>query len=429
MRPRSQQTTTEEHCPPSPSGPADGRPVLLVAFPTRAGLPITGRGELVGRGRLAEAGVHDTKISSRHLRLSIDDGRAHVEDQGSRNGTWIDGVRAPVGKPVALHDGAVLRIGRTLLVHRACFSGDLVPAEPLGRLVGPWGLGEVRARLRALAERRRRDPAAPPPNVLIEGETGTGKELVAAAVIKALDRTKSFASINVAAVAAGVFEAQLFGWVKGAYSGSASGGDGVLRGNEGGAVFLDEIGELPAELQPKLLRVLENREVQPVGAARPVRVDVAILAATNRPLENAVERGAFRRDLHARFTERISLPPLSDRPEDLFAILEALAARYKAPIDPEATEVEAVERLMLEAWPANIRDLDRVARALARPEPLTLALTERLLGPRRSPTHLTRDDAERMVLACGGSEREVERRFGVSRGKLRRALGKAGRGS
>jgi transcriptional regulator of acetoin/glycerol metabolism len=429
MRPPIPQATTEEHQPPPASDLERGRPVFLAVHPASACLPIPARAEIVGRAWLADAGVVDTKVSGQHVRLSIEDGRVHVEDQRSRNGTWIRGIQIPAGKRVALDDGAVLRLGGTLLVHRAAFEGALTPADPIGRLVGPWGLGEIRERLRALAERAGRTPKVPPPNVLIEGDSGTGKELVAAAVIHALGRARRpFSSLNVAAVAAGVFEAQLFGWVGGAYSGSGSGGPGVLRENEGGAVFLDEIGELPLELQPKLLRMLDNREVQPVGG-RAVPVDVAIVAATNRPLEEAVARGVFRRDLHARFHERLALPSLAERPEDLVAILGALLARSHTAFDPAGAEVEAVERLLLEPWPANVRDLDRVAAALARPEPLTTALLDRVLGPRQAPVELTREAAEQMVLSCKGNEREAERRYRVSRGTLRRALGKGGRGT
>ncbi len=415
----SHHTTTEEHRPPSGGAAPRGRPVLVTTFPACAGLPLPEPGQVVGRAWLAGKGLRDAEVSGGHARFTRADGRVHVEDAGSRNGTWVNGVRVAERARVPLDDGAVLRLGRTLFVYRAAFIGDLAPAAPLGRLVGPWGLGEVRARVAALESH-------PEPNVLIEGETGTGKELVAAAVMRALGRAKPSASINVAAVASGVFEAQLFGWVKGAYSGSAAGGEGILRKNQGGSVFLDEIGELPSELQPKLLRLLENREILPVGASRPIAVDVAVVAATNRSLDDAVERGAFRRDLLARFTARIHLPPLGDRAEDRYAILAALAERRGLPLDPGRAEVEAVERLMLAPLPANVRDLDRLAATLSGAEPLTLAAVEGALGARVARGELSREDADRMVAACGGNERDAERRFGVSRGKLRRARGKAG---
>jgi transcriptional regulator of acetoin/glycerol metabolism len=418
-QPRAPRTTTEEYEPSSGESAAAGRPTLLCGFPIQVALPIPAPGAIVGRAWLAEAGVRDTKISGEHLRFSRAEGRLLVEDVGSRNGTWIGGERVAPRERKVLVDGAVVRVGRTLFVHRASFVGDLAPAPPLGMLVGPWGLGGVRARLAELTRRPER-------NVLIEGATGTGKEHLAAAVIHALGRGKKpVASINVAAVTASLFEAQLFGWVKGAYSGSVEAGLGVFGANDGGSVFLDEIGELPLDLQPKLLRALENREIQRVGSGATIKVDVLVVAATNRPLGEAVERGAFRRDLHARFLARLALPSLADRPEDVYAILVALALRRGFTLDSAQVEVDAVERLMLDPWTANARDLDRVAAAVAATGQLTLPVIERELAPRSRERILTREAAERMVAECGGVEREAERRFNISHGKLRRALGKA----
>lgn len=419
--PRVSSTTTEEYEAPSDDAPAVSRPVLLCAVPREAALALPSPGVGLGRAWLAEAGIRDVKVSGEHLLFSRREGRVHVEDLGSRNGTWVNGEQIPPKQRVALDDGDVLRLGYTVLLYRAAFAGPLSPADPVGLLVGPWGLGELRARLEALSRRDAR-------NVLIEGETGTGKELVAEAVIDALGRAgKPKATINVAAIPAGVFEAQMFGWKKGAHSGAAQAGKGIFQENDGGSVFLDELGELPLELQPKLLRVIEYRQVQPVGGS-PVAVDVVVIAATNVPLAAAVEKGVFRRDLHARFTERLVLPSLADRPEDVFAILRALAQRRGAGLDATHADVDAVERLLLDGWRANVRDLDRVAAAFAIEGHLSRALVDRVLGPRSAQVVLTREEAERMVQECGGNEREVERRFGVKRGKLRRTLGKAGKG-
>lgn len=417
-RPPIFPTTTEEHYPASSGAAAAGEPALLCAFPKSIGLKLPASGAVVGRAWLAEAGLIDGKVSTEHMRLSRADGRVYAQDAGSKNGTWVNGARLAGGERAPLADGAVLRIGRTLLVYRSSFGSDLSPARPIGRLVGPFGLGEVRARLAELSKH-------PEQNVLLEGATGTGKELLAAAVIHALDRGKKpLGSINVAAVASGVFEAQLFGWLKGAFSGSADGGKGVFRENDGGSVFLDEIGELPLDLQPKLLRALENRQIQPVGSSGPVKVDVAVIAATNRPLDEDVERGQFRRDLYARFTARLRLPTLAERREDIYAILESLAERRGFALDAGSAEIEAVERLVLADWSANVRDLDRVAAAIAVAGKISFAVVEKELPSRSQKGRLTREEAERMVSECGGNQREVERRFGVSRGSLRRALQK-----
>jgi sigma-54 dependent transcriptional regulator, acetoin dehydrogenase operon transcriptional activator AcoR len=416
------EPTTKQHVPPNADKAEQGAPAFLVAFPAPCWVPPPESGATVGRIWLAAAGRTDSEVSSRHLRYTRSGGRNFIEDAGSRNGTWIHGRRLPPGERVPLEDGAVVRVGLTVLVFWEAFTGPRQPAPPLGKLVGPFGLWTVQASIAALHER-------PSRNVLIEGETGTGKELVAEAVLAALGRAgRPFASINVAGVPAGVFESQLFGWIRGAYSGSGEGSAGVLRAHEGGAVFLDEIGELPLDLQPKMLRLLENREILPVGANRPVRVDVAILAATNRSLEEMVEKGAFRRDLLARFLARIELPPLRDRPEDLFAIVEALCARRGTPLDPRAAEVEAVERLMLHEWLANVREVERVIASLGAVSPLTLSAVNRALGPLSATTRapLTREAIERMLAECGDNQSEAARRLGIDRGRLIRALRRRG---
>ena len=385
------QTTTEDHRPPAASDAGRGRPILLAAFPALAAIPIPASGEVVGRAWLEAAGVADTEVSGRHVRFFHVGGRLQVEDVGSRNGMYIGGARVHAGERVDLDDGNVLRIGRTLVVYRETFTGAESPAPPLGHLVGPWGLTAVRQELASLEARHARNVLLQSEtgmgkelNVLLQGETGTGKELLAKAVVEALGRGgKPYAPVNVAGIPASVFEGQLFGWKKGAYSGAVGDSRGVLRAHQGGSVFLDEIGELPPEVQPKILRLLENREILPVGEDHPVQVEVALIAATNRPLETMVKKRIFRRDLLARFLIRLELPPLRDRPEDLFAILQEIRARQGAPFDPKVTEVEAVERLMLEPWRANVRDIERLAASIDPSAPLTQCAVERALEPAR----------------------------------------------
>lgn len=421
MAPRTPpQTTTEEHRPASADEPTDSRPALLAAFPAQALVPLPASGTIVGRSWLADAGLADTKVSSGHLRFTRAGGRLQVEDVGSRNGTWVQGQKLPQGERVPLQDGAVLRIGGTLLVYREGYAGPAQPEPPLGALAGPWGLGAARAALRAIRGSSLR-------NVLIEGESGTGKELVATEVVRALGRPEQrFARLNVAGVPAGVFEGQLFGWVRGAFSGGAESSEGTLRAHNGGAVMLDEIGELPLELQPKLLRFLESQEVQPVGAPRPVKVDVVVIAATNRVLEDAVREGRFRLDLLARFPVRIALPALGDRPEDVYAIAAALWERTHGRLDPGRTpvEVEAVEQMMLHDWPENVRG---VARLLAATQPatgLTLALVRRELGVRAAAAKPapTREAILAALKECGDNRTRAAERLGLSRPQLLRLL-------
>jgi DNA-binding NtrC family response regulator len=267
-----------------------------------------------------------------------------------------------------------------------------------------------------------------PGNVLIEGETGTGKELVARAVASGFGRDQLMAAVNVAGVARGVFESQMFGHVAGAFSDAKTASKGIVVSHDGGTLFLDEIGELDLELQTKLLRLLENREVLPVGASRPISVDVLVVAATNRNLEEMVEAGTFRRDLFARLAmARIFVPALRDRNEDLFHIAEALSERAGAGKFPRnQVEVEAVERLLLETWPGNVRELGAALAAVHRldAEPgLRLWSLDEVLGePRDRKSALTREVVDAAVQAEGGNVTAAAQKLGVSRGKLLRML-------
>lgn len=200
--------------------------------------------------------------------------------------------------------------------------------------------------------------------VLISGETGTGKELWANLVHRLGPRSnRPFVPVNCAALTVSLAESQLFGHEKGAFTGAAGSSYGVFRAADGGVVFLDEVGEMPLELQPKLLRVLQQREVTPVGASHPVKVDVQIIAATNRDLEREVSAGRFREDLYYRLNMvELKVPPLRQRLEDLPDFVEFFseqyARRYKRPVwRPDA---EMLRQFCEFNWPGNIRQLSHV---------------------------------------------------------------------
>lgn len=416
---------TAQHRDPRRPHATGERPALVSAFPSALALPLPPLGEAVGRTWLADHGITDTEISGRHLQLTRSGDHFRIEDAGSTNGTWLNGRRLTPSHPVRLDDGGVVRVGTTLLVFREALMGALEPSADVGGMVGPFGLRHVAMAIDALR-------AHPPGNVLIVGETGTGKELAAAEVAAALGRVKSYMPVNLAGVAAGVFESQLFGHVAGAFSDARQASLGVIMAHQGGAVFLDEIGELPLELQPKLLRLLENREVLPVGASKPVTVDVLLIAATNRDLAEMVQEGTFRQDLCARLSmARIDLPPLRTRREDIFAIACSLADGVGMQLSGDVEiEVEAVDRLMLDHWPHNVRGLAATLRKIASvdPEPgLHHWAVSKVMGPAPAPpTNAPAESTIRSVLeACDGNESEAARRLGVSRGKLRRLLNKA----
>ncbi len=205
-------------------------------------------------------------------------------------------------------------------------------------------------------------PARTP--VLVEGESGTGKELVARALHDRSPRASApFVPVNCAALPEGLLEAELFGYEKGAFTGAVGRSEGRFGRADGGTLFLDEIGEMGPGVQAKLLRALESGEIERLGSGDVVRVDVRIVAATNRSLEERVAEGAFREDLLYRLAVvRVSLPPLRQRPEDVLPLAEAFVARFARqhgrPV--HAMSREAVAMLRARRWPGNVRELRNV---------------------------------------------------------------------
>jgi transcriptional regulator with PAS, ATPase and Fis domain len=237
----------------------------------------------------------------------------------------------------------------------------------------------------------------------------------------------------VAGVAANVFEAQVFGHLKGAFTGAHEGALGIVVAHDGGAVLLDEIGELAPELQVKLLRLLENREVMPVGASHPVRVDVVLVAATNRDLEAMVQSGSFREDLYARLAiERLDLPPLCQRVEDIFAIGAALAPETGLGLesDDPNIEVEAIERLLLHSWPQNVRELKAVLGRVDMRGQAGLArwAVDEVLGELPAPPSppLTEEALSHALQATENNQQKAAALLGVSRSKFIRHAKKFG---
>jgi DNA-binding NtrC family response regulator len=217
----------------------------------------------------------------------------------------------------------------------------------------------------------------------------------------------------------------MFGHVAGAFSDARSAAPGIVVAHDGGTLFLDEIGELDLDLQAKLLRLLENREVLPVGAQRPVQVNVLVIAATNRSLEEMVNRGTFRRDLFARLAmARLDVPALRDRCEDLFSVAGELSRRAGATLAEDQVEVEAIERLLLEPWPGNVRELDAALAAVRRVDPapgLRLWALDEVMGESTGrKAALTEEMVEAAVAAAGGNVTAAAGVLGISRGKLLR---------
>jgi two-component system NtrC family response regulator len=228
--------------------------------------------------------------------------------------------------------------------------------------------------------------------VLLEGESGTGKELVAREIHRLSPRTAgNFVAVNCAAVPSELLEAELFGHVRGAFTGAGKSREGLFRRASGGTLLLDEIGDLPLALQPKLLRVLQEQAVVPVGGDRPIAVDVRIIGATHRDLEARLHKGTFRDDLYYRLAVvPLRVPPLRERSEaigPLFTLfLQAQGRRSGRRLELSAAAAEALSR---RAWPGNVRELENVARrvALLAPGPV---ITPEDLPPERTAPALRR---------------------------------------
>lgn len=306
--------------------------------------------------------IPDARMSVAHARLVRKDGATHVEDAGSTNGTLVNGAAATEG---ALRDGDVVELGQTLFVYRE-IADDVGRAADLdgGPEATPSGLATLDPLLARRYERLARVAAAPLPLLLL-GETGTGKEVLARAVHALSKRPGPFVAVNCGAIPHGLVESHLFGHLRGAFSGAARDETGLVRSANFGTLLLDEIGDLPAASQAALLRVLQEGEVTPVGSSQPIKVDVRVIGATHKPLEALVERGEFRRDLYARLAGyAFALAPLRDRKVDLGLLVASLLASTK--LDAAANlrlHREAARAMLRYDWPMNVRELEQCLRA------------------------------------------------------------------
>ena len=302
----------------------------------------------------------DTAISRTHLLVGVLPTGIKVTDNDSTNGSFCEGMKF---NTLELKPGATLRIGRSVLklVARTAPVSALKPSENshFGALAG---VSLVMRQTFAVLERLARVDS----DVLVQGETGTGKELCAHALHQQSDRSSGpFVICDLAAAAPTLLESELFGHVKGAFTGAHEHREGVFKRAHGGTLFLDEVGDLPVELQPLLLRALEGRQIKPVGSNTYLKVDVRVIAATHKDLEVERAEGRFREDLfHRLAVARVLLPPLRDRPEDISFLLDEILAQ----LGKEPTQLHPETRAMLcdYSWPGNVRELRNVVeRAVA----------------------------------------------------------------
>jgi DNA-binding NtrC family response regulator len=433
---------------PATAEPPSPRPYLFIAFEGARPDALSARYALhdvdvvtIGRGsarttaittdggqRTLALTLPDPLMSTRHATLTRELGRWIVADAGSKNGTFADGEHVERG---VLPEGVVLEVGHTLLILERrvapASAGDVdasaLPTDPPGLATLDPELARELDRLRAIA------PSLVP--VVITGETGTGKELIARAVHALSGRSGPLVAVNCGALPATLVESELFGARRGAYSGATDDRIGLVRQADGGTLFLDEIGELPLPAQAALLRVLQEREVTPVGDTRPIAVDFRLVTATLHDLEQRVAAGAFRADLYARLAGfQIELPALRDRRHDLGLVVGTLLARH-APGRPIRFALDSVRALGRYDWPGNIREVERCLFAA-----LALAGTANVIDGTHlppawtsAPAHASdaqRDDLLELLRRHRGNISAVARHLGKARMQVQRWIARYG---
>ncbi len=412
-------------------------------------------------GREAGSGlvVDHPSVSRKHARIDVgEDGALTITDLESANGTRVLGRRLARGERTSLGFGVLAEIGAAVVVVQKRSAPTVAPPRgeptreqhPLGILVAASG---PMAQVHRLIEH----VAASNLSVLIFGETGAGKEIAAESIHRFSKRAKGpLVRLNCAALPEALLESELFGHEKGAFTGAIATKQGLIEASDGGTLFLDEMGEMPLTTQAKLLRVLESHEVQRIGSVKPKKVDMRVVAATNKDLDAEVRAGRFRLDLFHRLDGvSIVLPPLRARKTEILPLARIFLRRA---CEAEGRAImpisEAAERaLEAHAWPGNVRELKNVIERAAvlsmgapiepahlRLAPAASAVSAPIAAPQAPPAVDEEDDddkakpidpAERarileVLERCGGNQSRAARELGIPRRTLLRRLDEYG---
>ena len=313
----------------------------------------------IGGRKSTDLPLNDPLVSGQHAELTLDEHGYRLRDLDSKNGTFVGGLRV---KEVWVAPGATITVGGTKLLFEPLEASVEVALSADERCGGMYGRSIAMRALFAKIGKL----AATDATVLVTGETGTGKELVAEALHDRSARASGpLVVLDCGSIPATLVESELFGHERGAFTGAISSRAGAFERAHGGTIFLDELGELPLELQAKLLRVLERREVRRVGGQKTIPLDLRVVAATNRDLTVEVTRGRFREDLFYRLAvARVHVPPLRDRREDI----PLLVAHFLETLPgggPPSLKPETMDLMMKHDWPGNVRELRNVVERAA----------------------------------------------------------------
>ena len=389
-------------------GPDKKKRVTLTAEPIR-----------IGTSSSCELQLTDASVSAMHAEIVIRGDGYAIRDMRSKNGVRIAGYRVD---GACLVDGMRIELGETTLLVKSTGRPTFVPlAEPgrCGRLVAySLAMRAFVARLRVFAESD--------VTILLEGETGSGKEIAAQTVHELSPRAGGpFITFDCGAVPATLLASELFGVERGAYTDSVASRAGLFEEAHGGTIFLDEIGELPLDLQPMLLRVLEHRAVRRVGGRSDAQLDVRIITATNRNLEHEVKHNKFRSDLYYRLSvARLRVPPLRERAEDIAPLALDLAGDAGITISPELVALVTAHE-----WTGNVRELRNfIARSVvgsaAIESPSAVALPPLPEARRRAIEDFERTYLERVLAMCDHNVSRAAEAAGVSRQFVTRLVAK-----
>jgi DNA-binding NtrC family response regulator len=325
---------------------------LELGTPCRGKTCLDGAPLVVGSGAGVDLRVEDPTVSGRHCSVVATAEGVVVEDLGSRNGTFVGGAR--VRRAWLQGRDASFVIGRTTVTLREKRREEPEPSACVPELIG-----------HSLAIRRVADvvhklaPLSAP--TLITGESGTGKDVVARALHRLGGRSGAYVPLNVGAIPEALADAELFGHCRGAFTGAIATRAGAFELAQHGTLFLDEVAELAASLQVKLLRIVEDGQLRPVGASKATRVSVRVVSATWADLDARVTEGRFRSDLlHRLSTVVIRLPPLRQRKCDISCLAVELLGRHESELGPKRLTSAALARLVDYAWPGNVRELGSV---------------------------------------------------------------------